>query len=89
MRLVWVLLAIALIGGIYLYQDPELREQLEDLSSEAGLSKKTTSVYKWQNSRGEWQLTDQLPPEGIEYETLDYREDVNVLPLPPQLGGEP
>ena len=89
MRLVWVLLAIALIGGIYLYQDPELREQLEDLSSEAGLSKKTTSVYKWQNSRGEWQLTDQPPPEGIEYETLDYREDVNVLPLPPQLGGEP
>jgi len=89
MRLVWVLLAIALIGGIYLYQDPELREQLEDLSSEAGLSKKTTSVYKWQNSQGEWQLTDQLPPEGIEYETLDYREDVNVLPLPPQLGGEP
>ena len=89
MRLVWVLLTIALIGGIYLYQDPELREQIEDLSSEAGLSKKTTSVYKWQNSRGEWQLTDQLPPEGVDYETLDYREDVNVLPLPPQLGGEP
>jgi len=89
MRLVWALLAIALIGGIYLYQNPEIREQLEDLSSGAGLSKKTTSVYKWQNSKGEWQLTDQLPPEGVDYETLDYREDVNVLPLPPQLGGEP
>jgi hypothetical protein len=89
MRLVWVLLAIALIAGIYLYQNPELGEQLEDLSSKAGLSKKTTHVYKWQNSRGEWQLTDQLPPEVVEYEILDYREDVNVLPLPPQLGGEP
>jgi hypothetical protein len=89
MRLVWALLAIALIGGIYLYQNPELREQVEDLSSRAGLSKKTAIVYKWQNNQGEWQLTDQPPPEGVEYETLNYREDVNVLPLPPQLGGEP
>ena len=89
MRLVWVLFAIALIGGIYLYQNPELRKQVEDLSPGAVLSKKTTSIYKWQNSKGEWQLTDQLPPEGVDYETLDYREDVNVLPMPPQLGGEP
>jgi len=89
MRLIWILLAVALIGGIYLYQTPAVRSWIEDLSSEAGLSKKTTRVYKWQNDRGEWQITDQLPAEGIAYETLDYREDVNVLPLPPQLGGEP
>ncbi len=89
MRLLWVLLAVALVGGIYLYQNPDLRDRVEDLSSEAGLSKKTTHVYKWQNDRGEWQITDQLPPEGADYEILDYREDVNVLPLPPQLGGEP
>jgi hypothetical protein len=89
MRLLWVLLAVALIGGIYLYQNPDFRTRVEDLSSEAGLSKKTTHVYKWQNDAGEWQITDQLPPEGTDYETLDYREDVNVLPLPPQLGGEP
>jgi hypothetical protein len=58
------------------------------LSSGAGLTEKTVTVYKWRNARGEWQITDQLPPEGIEYERLDYREDENVLPLPPQLGGE-
>jgi hypothetical protein len=89
MRLLWVLLAVALIGGIYLYQNPDFRTRVEDLSSGAGLSKKTTHVYKWQNDAGEWQITDQLPPEGTDYETLDYHEDVNVLPLPPQLGGEP
>ncbi len=89
MRLLMVLLAIALIGGIYLYQNPDFRPQLEDLSAEVGLSRKTTHIYKWQNDRGEWQLTDQLPPEGVDYETLDYREDMNVLPVPPQLGGEP
>lgn len=89
MRLLWILLAVALIGGIYLYQSPAVRMQIEDLSSEAGLSKKTAQLYKWQNASGEWQITDQLPPEGTVYETLNYREDVNVLPLPPQLGGEP
>ena len=89
MRLLWILFAVALIGGIYFYQNPAVRIQIEDLSSEAGLSKKTAQLYKWQNPSGEWQITDQLPPEGTDYETLNYREDVNVLPLPPQLGGEP
>ncbi len=89
MRLLWVLLAVALVGGIYLYQNTDLRDRVEGLSSEAGLSKKTTRVYKWQNDKGEWQITDQLPPEGTDYETLNYREDLNVLPLPSQLGGEP
>ena len=89
MRLLWILLAVALIGGIYLYQNPAVKIQIEDLSSDAGLSKKTAQLYKWQNASGEWQITDQLPPAGTDYETLNYREDVNVLPLPPQLGGEP
>ena len=89
MRLLWILLAVALIGGIYFYQNPVVRNHIEDFSSDAGLSKKSARLYKWQNAGGEWQITDQLPPEGTDYETLDYREDVNVLPLPPQLGGEP
>ena len=87
--LLLVLLAIALVGGIYLYQDSDIRSRVENLSSDAGLSKKITSVYKWQDEKGLWQITDQAPPEGTEYEVLTYREDVNVLPLPPQLGGEP
>ena len=87
--LLLILLVIAFVGGIYLYQNPDFRNRVEDLSSEAGLSKKTTTVYKWQNDEGVWQITDQAPPEGTDYEILTYREDVNVLPLPPQLGGEP
>ena len=89
MRLIWVLLALALIGGIYLYQNPDLGKRVEDLSSGAGLSPKTTRVYKWQDDAGDWHISDQPPPAADDYESLDYREDVNVLPLPPQLGGEP
>jgi hypothetical protein len=88
MRALLMLAALLLAILTWLYFNPDYRQQFEELSSEAGLGKKTVTVYKWRNAGGEWQITDQLPPEGIEYERLDYREDQNVLPLPPQLGGE-
>lgn len=81
-----ILLVLAVLA--YMYFNPDYKQQLDNLSSEIGINKKTAHVYKWQNAKGEWQLTDKLPPPGIEYEKLEYREDVNVLPLPPQLGGE-
>ncbi len=81
-----ILLVLAVFA--YMYFNPDYKQQLADLSSDIGVSKKTVHVYKWQNEKGEWQLTDKLPPPGIEYEKREYREDVNVLPLPPQLGGE-
>lgn len=91
MRAVWLLVALLLVGAL-IWFNPDYRkqfgEQFEELPAAAGITKKTTRVYKWRNAGGEWQITDHLPPEGVEYERLDYREDVNVLPVPPQLGGE-
>ena len=72
----------------YMYFNPDYKQQLNNMSSDFGIGKKTVYVYKWKNEKGEWQLTDTVAPPGIEYEKLEYREDVNVLPLPPQLGGE-
>jgi hypothetical protein len=92
MRIFWLLGALLLLVFVYIWFNPDYQEQLrqtvKELSSDAGITKKTTHVYKWRNADGEWQITDHLPPDGVEYERLDYREDVNVLPLPPQLGGE-
>ena len=45
----------------------------------------TSRIYKWRNDKGEWQLSDTLPPAGIAYETLEHRSDENILPRPPQL----
>jgi hypothetical protein len=88
MRVIGVLLVLLLLALAWTLLNPDYREQLQELSSDAGLTKKTTRVYKWRNAAGEWQLTDQQPAAGIEYERLDYREDVNVLPLPPGLATE-
>jgi hypothetical protein len=92
MRAVWLLVALLLLVSAWIWFNPDYRKQigerLGELPSDAGITKKTTRVYKWRNADGEWQITDHLPPQGVEYERLDYREDVNVLPVPPQLGGE-
>ena len=88
MRLVWILLGVICLAALYFFQNPQDIPHIEKLSSEVGITKKTAHLYKWQNGKGEWQYTDELPPEGIEYEKLELREDENVLPLPPKLGGE-
>jgi hypothetical protein len=89
MRLLLLLIVLLLVAGLILYLKPEYRDRIQNLSSDIGLSriapKKTARLYKWRDAGGNWQITDQLPPEGIDYEKLEYREDVNVLPRPPGL----
>ncbi len=48
-------------------------------------SSKTTRVYRWKDANGNWQVADRHPGEDVVYEVLEYRNDVNVLPLPPEL----
>lgn len=83
MRLLLVLLVLLASAGVYLYFHPETLAQLKESLPPAEFSKKTDRIYKWRNAQGEWQLTDTPPPAGIEYERSDYREDLNVLPVPP------
>ena len=39
-----------------------------------------TTAYKWRDAAGNWQITDQPPRQGIAYETIRVRSDVNILP---------
>ena len=86
MRFGWLLVALLLAGGVYLYLNPEHRSRLVTSTTNVVTPVSTSRVYKWRNDRGEWQLTDRLPPDGIAYEVLEHRSDENVLPRPPQLG---
>jgi hypothetical protein len=89
MRLLLPLIVLVLIAALVAYLKPEYKTRLQDLSFAVGLSdivpKKTTRLFKWRDVRGNWQITDRLPPAGVDYEMLEYREDVNVLPRPPKL----
>ncbi|MDH3526156.1 MAG: DUF4124 domain-containing protein [Gammaproteobacteria bacterium] len=88
MRLFWLLIVLVL-AGLFLHLNPEYKTRLMELASDAGSTfspaGKTTRLYKWRNAEGTLQITDQPPSVDIEYETLDYHQDTNILPQPPQL----
>jgi hypothetical protein len=89
MRLFWMLLIVALAAALYLYFSPETARHLKEQLPQPDFTHKTDRLYKWRNETGEWQITDTPPPAGIEYQQLDYRDDVNVLPVPPGITDKP
>ena len=83
MRLILLLLALVAGAAALLYFYPDAGGRLLDGLDMPDFVKKTDRIYKWRDENGAWQLTDRPPPAGIEFEVSDYREDVNVLPVPP------
>lgn len=78
----WIFAVIA----ITLWLKPDLREQFIEFLDQAGVveKKRIFYVYKWRETNGAWQYTQTLPPEGIEYEVVEARTDVNILPRNPR-----
>ncbi|MDX1571078.1 MAG: DUF4124 domain-containing protein [Xanthomonadales bacterium] len=37
-------------------------------------------LYRWKDEAGQWVLSSEPPPAGVEYEEVSYRHDTNVLP---------
>ncbi|MDH5435636.1 MAG: DUF4124 domain-containing protein [Gammaproteobacteria bacterium] len=75
------LLVICLLGaGYYLYQHPDLLTKAKELPQQTGLIESSTEVYKWQDTDGNWQISDKPPANGIPYEKLKYDHDANVMP---------
>ena len=77
------MLAAAAAAG-YLHFNPERRAELLEgtpLADEGAV----TTVYKWRDGAGRWQISDRPPPGDVVYDRVEYRRDLNVLPLPPRL----
>jgi hypothetical protein len=79
----WLITGLIVLAGAgyYIYQDPAARDYFKQ-QSETVLPKTVThtTVYKWKDKQGHWQITNTPPPEGIKYETVEYRKDTNVIP---------
>ena len=77
-----VLLIVVLLaaGAAYLwFFDRERADRwLEKAPAITGPS--VTTAYKWRDSSGSWQITDQPPPDGTPYEKVEVRSDVNIMP---------
>ena len=80
MKLVVALLVLAGAGTAYLHLvDPELGRELLG-NTPIAPTPSVTKAYKWRDAQGNWQLTDQPPPEGTPFETLETSSDANIVP---------
>ena len=79
------LLIFFIVAALVLWWSPELRKEANDLLRDTGLKSTSVTLYKWQDKQGVWQYTQDPPPDGVPYEKVEARSDVNVLPLPEQL----
>ena len=79
----WLLfLAVLLtVGGIVIYQNPAYLAWFERQSDQILPDTVTHSkTYRWRDNRGQWQLSDTPPGDGIDYEVVEYHKDTNVIP---------
>jgi hypothetical protein len=81
--LVLIVTALAAGGGYLYFFERELAERWLD-TTPLQIAPTVTQVYKWRDRSGNWHITDEAPPAGVEYELLKYRSDENVLPLVPK-----
>ena len=86
MRVILILVVLLLAGAAYLYLYPDAGRHFGSWLPLPEVTGKTARLYKWRNPQGEWQIPDTPPPEGVSYEKLEYRDDENVLPVPPGVG---
>jgi len=84
--LAWVLVLLLALGAgsaYFVLYPEELPEWA--VKTPIGRGLQSTTVYTWRDASGTWQVSDQPPPQGIDYQVEHYARDANVLPLPPEL----
>jgi hypothetical protein len=86
LKAILVLGVVAGVGGGYIYVfEPQLARQLLAATPFSSLAPaaRVTTAYKWRDAKGDWQLTEQPPPEGTAYEVLETRSGDNIVPAFP------
>ena len=78
----FILLSIIATAALYIYQDEVLQRKLMGKIHKVAPELNQSTLYKWQNSKGEWQITDTPPNQGIVFTTITSQDQVNVMPGP-------
>jgi len=77
-----ILLGIIGTAALYIYQDEALQTRLLGKVHQIAPELNQTTLYKWKNDNGEWQITDKPPGKGITFTTTTIQHQVNVMPSP-------
>ena len=78
------LVLICIIGSItfYIYSNDGLYAKFLGKAHQMVPEINNSTLYKWQNKLGEWQITDSPPIKGITFSTITTQDQINVLPSP-------
>ena len=77
-----VLLTFIAVAAFYIYQDKGLQQKLIGKVHQVAPELNRSTLYKWQNNKGEWQITDKPPAKGIAFTTISSQDQINVMPSP-------
>ena len=78
----FVLITLLAVAAFYLYQDKSLQQKLVGKVHQVAPELNRSTLYKWQNNKGEWQITDKPPAKGITFTTVNSQDQINVMPSP-------
>ena len=78
-----VLITVITVVAVYIYQDKKLQQTLMGKLHQVAPELNRSTLYKWQNQKGEWQITDKPPTTGIPFTAISSKAQVNVMPSSP------
>ena len=78
----FIFLSAVISSAYYLYQNEAIFETLMGKVHQIAPGLNQSTLYKWKNSKGEWQITDTPPNQGIVFTTITSQDQVNVMPSP-------
>jgi len=80
----FILISILTTSGLYIYLDEPLQQKLLGKAHQIAPELNKSTLYKWKNNKGEWQITDTPPLKGIAFTTITSQDQINVMPSPPK-----
>ena len=78
----FILLAVIATTALYIYQDEALQSKLLGKVHQVAPELNKSTLYKWKNNKGEWQITDKPPNKGVTFTIITSQDQVNVMPSP-------
>ena len=79
----FILLVVVVTTALYVYQDETLQKKLLGKVHQVAPELNNSTLYKWQNNKGEWQISDKPPHKGVTFTTITSQDQVNVMPSSP------
>lgn len=79
MKVILFIIVLVSAVGAWLYFNPTVWQDLLG-DTPLGPPPTVTKLYKWQDAKGQWQVSDKPPPGDIDYEIMQFRNDTNVVP---------